>query len=68
MTRRVMYVVLWAYTAWYGVALGGSLLGVDLVSMISPGVAIIAGVVAGRRSLGMRSLPDQLHRKLLPEL
>lgn len=63
-----MYVVLWTYTAWYGVALVGSLLGADFISTMSPGVAIIAGVVAGRRSLGVRSLPDQLHRKLLPEL
>lgn len=55
MAPRTMYVVLWAYTAWYAVALAGSLADAEMVMAISPAFAILAGILAGRRPLARRS-------------
>jgi hypothetical protein len=55
MAVRTMYMILWAYTAWYAVALAGSLVGVEVLATVSPAAALAAGVIAGRRPLARQA-------------
>lgn len=51
MAIRSGYVLLWAYAAWYAASVFGSLIDVEAVATIGPGMAIVAGVIAARRPL-----------------